>query len=76
MILNRDLNPQYCGYYIGAIILNEIKNSQCNSIDFMDLYMRIKIKHDVSIFSFSFALDWLFLIGAVKVEQGLIKKCF
>lgn len=76
MIINRDISPIYCQYYIGAIVINEIKSFRCDSIDFMDLYMKTKLKQDISISSFSFALEWLFLIGGIKIKHGKIIKCF
>lgn len=76
MILDKDTNPKQKGYFIGALILQEINASKMSSFDFFDLYEAVKAKNPVSMNLFSLSLDWLFLLELISHEKGSIKKCF
>ena len=77
MILGQDINPKKQIYYISALVLNELKQYNYNNFDFFIVYNSIKEKEkDISINLYSLALDWLYLLGAIKKENNSLIKCF
>lgn len=76
MILGKDINPQKKIYYLGAIVIEELKSSQNTENDFIILYQQINKKEKISINLFTLTLDWLFILGLVNNKNGFIQKCF
>jgi hypothetical protein len=77
MLLPKDTNPKNTVYYNGALTLNVIKESDKKTFDSFDLYEKLKQYYNLSFQSYLFALDWLFLIGAIKLaKNGKMEKCF
>lgn len=74
MIINQDNNPQRQLYYLGAKAL-EILNGKGGSADFFEVYKQLKIEHDISIKLYVLTVDWLYLLGAIKSDKGLIERC-
>lgn len=74
MIVNQDNHPQRQLYYLGAKAL-EILNAKGGVIDFFDIYQELKIKEDISIRLFVLTVDWLYLLGVITSDKGLIKRC-
>lgn len=72
MIINKDINPERQIYYISSLILKELKNKNSN---FFEIYSNLKKKTNLSINLFVFSIDWLFLLGIIKIEKGEILKC-
>lgn len=78
MLLPIDMNPETSVYYYGAIIIKVLKNqSEKNySVDIVELYRMVKNQVKISLISYSLALDWLYLIESVIVdERGGVKLC-
>ncbi len=76
MILGKDTNPQKQVYYLGGQVLAELKQSDQKEFDYFDLYHSIKTREGISMNLFSLALDWLFILGAIKNKNGRVIKCF
>ena len=75
MIVSKDINPVNTVYYNATIVLAAMKDIDNDSFDFFELYKNVKLK--LSIQSFIFSLDWLFLLGVVNIDvKGKISKCF
>jgi len=74
VIVNQDNHPQRQLYYLGAKAL-EILNAKGGAVDFFDIYQELKIKEDISIRLFLLTVDWLYFIGAIKSDKGLIERC-
>ena len=74
MIINQDNNPQRQLYYLGAKVL-EILNAKGGSVDFFEVYEQLKIEHNISIRLYVLTVDWLYLLGAIKSDRGLIERC-
>jgi len=74
VIVNQDNHPQRQLYYLGAKAL-EILNTKGGAVDFFDIYQELKIKEDISIRLFVLTVDWLFLLGAITSDKGLIQRC-
>ncbi len=78
MIINKDIHPERKIYYLGALVLDAIKQSSGKEIDFFDTYQKVndRSKIKISIMLFTLALDWLYLLGLITNNQGRIEKCF
>lgn len=73
MILSNNSNPKNSLYFIGGIILMLMKKE--NEYDYLELYTELKNNYKISFQLYNFALDWLYLISAVKFDEkeGVIK---
>lgn len=77
MILPINMHPKLCLYYIGAVVLKELKEHSYPNI--MELYIKIasqqqKDPYKISLSSFILSLDWLFLIDEIIIaDNGEIK---
>lgn len=77
MLLPKDTNPKYTTYYHGAVIASVIKEFREKQIDFIDLFEEVKKSFKLSLQSFIFALDWLFVLGSIRLnDTGKIERCF
>ena len=72
MIINYQRNPRYSLFYVGAKILEFLKQTGYKFID--DIYQELrKLYNDkISIEYFYLSLDWLFLIDKVKIENEVV----
>ena len=68
MLLPDNMQPELSIYYNGAMVLNELKKENSQSI--IDLYQRIKEKRGMSFSTFVLCLDWLYLIEMAKIDEG------
>jgi len=77
MIFKKDINPKNSLYFIGGLILEELEKNEKNEIEFLDIYESLKEDKDISLKLFVLAVDWLFLLDALKLNQrGKLEKCF
>ncbi len=77
MIINKDINPERDLYYLGAKLIEVIADSSTDSIDFFDVYGKLKSSEKISVNLFTLTLDWLYIIGAIdKSKEGDIVRCF
>jgi len=77
MILGKDTNPERNIYFIGAKVLDIIKDEKGKEIDILDTFQKLNMNEKITMNLFTLALDWLFLIGAVdKNRKGKFEKCF
>ncbi len=77
MILGKDINPENNIYYIGSLVIQALKQQNNSKYDFLELFSLIdNNQNKISINSYSMALNWLFILGVIKIEKGSIKKCF
>ena len=75
MIINEDINPNRQLYFIGGLVLECAETSLKKNIDFFETYKMLKEKYGMSMNLFSLAIDWLFLIGAIKKNGEEIILC-
>ena len=69
-----DSDPKINPINIGATILNKMATSDFTQIDIEELYEVINHEFGSSYEVFAYALDWLFVIGAINLnENGLIE---
>ena len=73
MILNQNSNPDRQIYYLGARLLEIIPPN--NPIVFFDAYQALQDIEKISMPLFLLIVDWLYLLGAIKLEQGQLLRC-
>lgn len=76
MILSRDVNPKNHLYTTGSLIISALNKCTQENIDSGYLYNEIRKDYDMSITVYSLGLDWLYIIGAVELDNGKLLKCF
>lgn len=77
MIINRNINPERDLYFLGAVLIEILEQSDENQIDYIDLFSLFNQKREITMNLYSLTLDWLFILGLVtKGDNGKIKKCF
>jgi len=77
MIIDKNINPERDLYYLGGILIDVLLNNENKEVDYMDLYILMNSKKEITINLYSLTLDWLFILGLVaKGEIGKIKICF
>ena len=75
MLLPKDINPENSIYYYGSLVLERLLSIPHREEDIINLYHFVKT-NNISITSFSLTLDWLYLIGAVKInDKGKVILC-
>ena len=72
MLMPNDTNPKKSLFYIGGLILRTIKS---NNYTLDQIYIYLNQEENVSYQLLILALDWLFILGAISVENGGIIKC-
>lgn len=77
MILSNISSPEKSLYVIGANIISLLTMEKHYFVDPMELYEKYKRQHpDISLSYVMFGLDWLFIIGAIKLTStGDIELC-
>ncbi|WP_036693209.1 ABC-three component system middle component 6 [Paenibacillus sp. FSL R7-269] len=74
MLLPNDIKPELSIFYYASLVLKEIHGTEEKEI--VAIYQLLKQQYDISLKVFSYCLDWLYLIEAVKVnEEGQISIC-
>lgn len=77
MIISKNINPDKDLYVIGAHIIEALQSTKGSSIDYFELYHKLRDNIEVSMQLFSLSVSWLFLLGVIdKNDKGRIKKCF
>lgn len=77
MLLPKDMNPANSIYFSGALVIESLNKIEYNKVDFLDLYKAVSDSNKVSMQAFILALDWLFILGSIKLDsKGRIVKCF
>jgi hypothetical protein len=73
MIVSRDSNPNRQLYYLGACLLALIPADR--HLSFFDAYQSLKAQEDISMSLFTLTTDWLYLLGAIQLKNGVLVKC-
>jgi hypothetical protein len=78
MLLPREQGPWNCGYFLGAIALQALKNSPAGKCDLPELQQRMSeiIHRSISATQVITAAAWLYLIDAIRLDNnGIITRC-
>lgn len=74
MLLPDNINPVFTIYYNGAIVLENLK--KFNNKKIIELYGEIKKNNSMSFSIFILCLDWLYIIGAILIDEKMeVKLC-
>lgn len=76
MILDQDIKPEKQAYYLGSVILRVLKGQSSEQIHLLDLFEQVNRLEKISYHAFSMAMNWLYLIEAIDLVEGRLKKCF
>lgn len=77
MIIDTDTKPERQIYVIGAFILNELQESPNRHLKVFEVFENVNQLEPISIQTFFLALDWLFIINAVRDEDNeRVALCF
>lgn len=76
MIISKNINPTRDLYYLGGLIIELLDSSKSDEYDYFDLYLAIKKTQDISMNLFILSMDWLYILGVIQNNNGMIKKCF
>lgn len=76
MILDQDIKPEKQAYYLGSVVLHALKEVNEEQIQLLDLFEQVNRLEKISYHAFSMAMNWLYLIGAVDLTEGRLRKCF
>lgn len=74
MIVNQDTHPKRQLYYLGAKAL-EILDAKGGSVDFFVMFQELKENEYISLRLFVLTIDWLYLLGAIQSNKGIIELC-
>lgn len=75
MLLPDNIKPENSVYYIGAMILEQLKVNKKEEL--LSLYGLVKGKIDVSFSLYILSLDWLYLLEVAEVNNsGEVELCF
>ncbi len=74
MIVGKDIQPEKKLYFLGGRVLELLQQSS-HEEDLVSLHHSLNDK-EISINILLLTLDWLFLLGAIKINKGKIIKCF
>jgi hypothetical protein len=64
-----DSDPKLNPIYIGAFILNYFEQIDFIEVEIESLYEEVKSEFNISYDVFTFTLDWLFLAGAIQLNE-------
>jgi len=76
MIVGKDILPEREIYYLGALLIEILRDFPQTELGFFDIFQKVNERKKVSIKLFTLTLDWLFLLGIIKNNKGNIEKCF
>lgn len=75
MIINSERNPNMSLYYLGSIVLEILLKKDNTSIENLYEATQVALGLDLHIDFFYYALDWLYLISAIKLNNERICLC-
>lgn len=73
MIVSCDTRPERQIYHIGALILKEMQGA--SNFEVFDLFEKVRSVDSIPLNLYLLSLDWLFLLNAVIIEKGQIRRC-
>ena len=72
LIINKDRNPKYSLYNIGAEVLNLLLKNAYFDMDILYKELNKRYNGSLSVDYFYITLDWLFLINKIKVHENKV----
>lgn len=72
MILNSQRQPDFSLYYLGGMLLEILEQKKILSIEELLEESQQRIEKKVHVDFIYYALDWLYLLELVKIEEGKV----
>lgn len=72
MILNSQRQPDFSLYYLGGMLLEILEKQKILSIEELLEESQQRIEKKVHVDFIYYALDWLYLLDLVKIEEGKV----
>lgn len=72
MIINGDREPDLSLYYIGSMLLDILEHTASLPIDQLIQKAQHKLGKKTHVDFIYYALDWLFLLSAVRIDEGMV----
>lgn len=79
MILSNSIRPQYTIYYLGAKLIQCIREQATTTLDSIDLFDKFKsrLNSKITFVQYMYTLNWLYLLDLIELnENGDIIICF
>jgi hypothetical protein len=74
MLIPDNIHPEQTIYFNGAFVLKVIQENRAE--DLVELYLKTKSNKEMTMPVFLLCLDWLYLLGLIKIDQaGKVKLC-
>jgi hypothetical protein len=73
MLLPDNIHPENTIYFNGAFVLTALKAK--GAIDLLELYQNTLKFRQMSFPTFVLCLDWLYLIDAAELKNGMVRLC-
>ncbi len=74
MLLPNNVHPELSIYYNGALIIDELRENNLQTIS--NLYYKMRKKTEMSFPVFILCLDWLYLINIAEINgKGKVELC-
>lgn len=73
MLLPDNIHPENSIYFNGSFVIRALKEK--DAIDLLDLYQNTLKFHQMSFPTFVLCLDWLYLIDAAELKNGIVRLC-
>jgi len=64
-----DSDPTLNPIYIGASILNNLSSFEYSEVKIEKLYEGVKVEFGASYDVFVYTLDWLYVVGAIRLNE-------
>ena len=72
MIINIEREPNLSLYYLGSLLLKILEQVNVISIDELLEEVQNQLKKKIHVDFVYYAMDWLFLLSVVRVEEGMV----
>ena len=75
MIINSERKPTLSLYYLGSEVLKILVDNNNEQIEPLFELLKKSIEEDIHIDFYYYALDWLYILSIIKMENGRVSLC-
>lgn len=72
MIINIEREPYLSLYYLGSVFMTILREARVMPIEELFVEIQNNFEQKIHVDFLYYALDWLFLLSLVKVEEGSV----
>jgi hypothetical protein len=73
MLIPDNIHPEQTIYYNASFVLKILQ--EFFTLDFIELYVKTKSEKHMSMPVFILCLDWLFMLGLIKLNDNKVEIC-